>query len=55
MGSACRKSQDTENNLKYSVEKEMDDSLGKPTQPLFLILQTSWVERAGASLRPVCL
>lgn len=33
----------------------MDDSLGKPTQPLFLILQTGWVERAGASLRPVCL
>lgn len=45
MGSACRKSQDTENNHKYSIEKEMDDALGKPTQPLFLILQTGWASR----------
>ena len=45
MGSACRKSQDTENNQKYSVEKNMDDSLGKPTQLLFLILQIGLARR----------
>ncbi|CAH3119216.1 unnamed protein product [Porites lobata] len=49
MGSACRKSQDTENNHKYSIEKEMDDYLEASIQPHIHVTKVPGDSACGAN------